>query len=198
LNGVDTGKSTPAAVSLGGQVPGKVELALKGFQTLAGAISEADLRRGNKEFRLAREAGPVRLTVSAPYPFEVVQGSRVLSAAAERHEVTIQPGGAAVSARNTDLLLNAPLSIDFGRPQADVTLPAPGILAVFASVETCSVIVDGQDLGFPPIPKKAVASGAHTVTLRCKDGKEDTRKVTIPSGERVPVTFGPPRGEGAP
>jgi len=193
LNGTDTGKVTPAAISTGGQVPSTVELALKGYQPLAASITAADLQAGNKEFRLARESGPVRLTISGAYPFEVLQGTRVISPAATNHTVTVQPGGGAVSARSREYLLTAPISVDFQRPQMELTLPAPGTLAVFSAVETCTVVVDGQELGFPPIPSKAIAAGAHVVALKCPDGKEETRKVTVAAGQRVPVTFGPPK-----
>jgi len=70
-------------------------------------------------------------------------------------------------------------------------VPVPGVLAIFSAVETCTVGVDGQDLGFPPIPRKAIASGNHSVTLTCPDGKGETRKVTVAPGERVTVPFGP-------
>ncbi len=91
------------------------------------------------------------------------------------------------------MLLSQALSISFDRAQAEVTLPAPGVLAVFSAVETCTVSVDGNDLGFPPIPSKSVASGGHTVTLTCPDGKGESRKVTVVPGERLAVTFAPPK-----
>jgi len=193
LNGTDTGKVTPAAISTGGQVPSTVELTLKGYQPLAASITAADLQTGNKEFRLARESGPVRLTISGAFPFEVLQGTRVISPAATSHTVTVQPGGGVVSARSREYLLSAPINVDFQRSQLDLTLPAPGTLAVFSAVETCSVVVDGQELGFPPIPSKTIAAGQHVVALKCPDGKEETRKITVAAGQRVPVTFGPPR-----
>ena len=109
-----------------------------------------------------------------------------------RHELTVQPSGN-VSARSREMLLNMPLNVNFSRAQAEVTVPAPGALAIFSAVETCTVGVDGDDLGFPPIPNKAVASGGHTVTLKCPDGKGETRKVTVAPGEKVRVPFGPPK-----
>jgi len=193
VDGVDTGKVTPASVPVGA-VPGKVELDLKGYQPFSGQITDDDLKTGSREFKLAVEAQPVRLTVSGAYPFELVQGSRVISASSNRHEVTVEPGGPAVVARNRDLLLSAPLAIDFQRARADITLPAPGVLAVFSAVETCTIVVDGQDIGFPPVPRKSIAAGAHTVELKCPDGKGDSKKVSVASGERTQVNFGPPKG----
>jgi hypothetical protein len=191
LNGSDTGQVTPAAVSLGGRFPGALALSLKGYQPLTVALTESDAQSGKKDFKLVREAGPVRLIVSASYPFEILQGSRVLSTSATRHEVTVQPGGSGLVARNPEFLLNTPLAVDFGRSQAEVSLPAAGTLAVFSAVETCSVVVDGQDLGFPPIPRKAAAAGGHTVTLKCAEGKDEVRRVTVAAGERTAVTFAP-------
>jgi len=193
INGADTGKVTPAAIALAGVPVGStVELSLKGFKPISTRITDADLKAGNKELKLVAEARPVRLTATGPYPFELVQGSRVISAAATRHEVTVQPG-AGVTARSREMMLNQSLSINFERATADVTLPAHGTLAVFSAVETCVVSVDGTDLGFPPIPGKSVASGAHTVALKCPDGKGETQRVTVAPGERLTVTFAPPK-----
>jgi hypothetical protein len=190
VNGEDTLKVTPALISIGGKLPGALELQLKGYQPMTAQLTDADVKTGNREFKLARESGPVRLTISGPYPFELVQGSKVLSAAATHHELTLQPGGGSVVARNRDYLLSAPVSVDFSRSQTTLTIPAAGTLAIFATNETCSIAVDGQDLGNPPIPRKPAAAGAHTVALKCADGKQDSQKVTVGAGERVQVNFG--------
>ena len=34
-----------------------------------------------------------------------------------------------------------------------------------------------------------IASGAHTIVLKCPDGKEERQSVTIPVGERRTVEF---------
>ena len=128
-------------------------------------------------------------TISGPYAFELVQGSKVLSAAATHHVLTIQPGGAAIAARNNEYLLNSPIPIDYQRSQTSITLPAPGTLAVFATNETCSIAVDGVDLGNPPIPRKPIAPGPHTVSLKCPDGRQDGQKIRVGAGERAQVTF---------
>ena len=193
LNGADTGKVTPAPVPVGRSQSNQIELSLKGYQALTAVIGEADLTAGTKEFKLSREAGPVRLVASGAYPFELVQGSKVLSPMARRHELTLPPGGAAVHARNSDLLLDTPLSIDFQRPQAEITLPALGTLAVFSAVETCSVLVDGRDVGFPPISRKPLAAGSHAVAIKCQDGRTDNQRVSVAAGEFTTVTFGPPK-----
>jgi serine/threonine protein kinase len=194
VNGTDTGQVTPAAIPAPA-LPATVELALTGYRPGGGRLTEADLKSGAKSYRLAREAVAVRLTVSGPFPFELVQGAKTVSAAATQHQITVQPNSGTVIARNPELFLNSPLSFDSDRPQASVTIPAPGTLAVFATMETCSVILDGQDIGFPPIPRKPVAAGAHTVAIKCPEGKGDSsQRVTVASGAQARVTFSPPQG----
>jgi predicted Ser/Thr protein kinase len=192
LNGVDTGKVTPAPLSLGGKVPSTIELSLAGYQPVSGTLTDADLRTGNKEFRLSRETGPVRLTVSGPYAFDLYQGDKVVSASSTKHQVTIQPGGAAVSARNKELLLNMPIPLDFQRPSVEATVGAPGKLNAFASgqLEACAILADGTELGFSPVLNKAIAAGLHTVSIKCPDGKTESQKVTVGAGESQRVTFG--------
>jgi len=189
LNGSDTGKTTPSVVSFAGKATRSLELSLKGYASITSSISDADLKTGAKEFKFDREAGPVRLTLNSSYPFEVYQGTKLLDSSATHHEVTAQPGAGAVVVRNADLMLSATIPVDYQRSSMEVTLPGTGTLAVFASVETCKVTVDGQDLGFPPIPAKRIAAGTHSVTLKCPDGKDDTRRVTVSAGERAAVTF---------
>jgi predicted Ser/Thr protein kinase len=195
LDGTDTGKVTPAPIAIASVPVGStLELTLKGYRTSTTKVTEADLKAGNKEIRLAAEARPVRLTVSGAFPFELVQGSQVISASSTRHELTVQPTGN-VTARNRDMLLNAPLGIGFDRAQMEVTLPAAGVLTVFSAVETCTISVNGQNLGFPPIAGKDIASGNHTVTLTCPDSKGETQKINVAPGQRVTVTFNPPKVE---
>jgi hypothetical protein len=97
--------------------------------------------------------------------------------------------------KNADLMLSATIPVDYQRSSMEATLPGTGTLAVFASVETCKVTVDGEDLGFPPIPPKRIAAGTHSVTLKCPQGKDDTRRVTVSAGERTAVTFSGSGGE---
>lgn len=193
LNGLDTGQVTPADVTVGATVPSALELSLDGHETLKAEIARADLDAGSREFRLTPEPMPMRVTVSGPYPFELVRGADVISASATEHDVTVRPGGARVVARNTQYLLSQTLPLDFQRSRASITVPGLGTLAVFSAVETCKVVADGQDLGYPPIAGKEVAAGAHTIELKCDDGKSDSQRVTIAAGERSQVTFGPPR-----
>ncbi|HUF49126.1 MAG TPA: serine/threonine-protein kinase [Vicinamibacterales bacterium] len=192
LNGVETGQVTPADVTLTGTLPAAIRLSLDGHQPLTGEITEADLGSGSRAFRLRAEPRPVRLTATAGYPFEIVRGSTVLSAAATEHDLTIQPAEGRVLARSSQYLLNEPLPIDFQRARVTVELPAPGQLAVFSVVETCKVFIAGQDLGYIPLAGRAVASGRHTVEIRCDDGRTDRQTTTVAPGQLTKVEFRAP------
>ena len=191
IDGTDTGKVTPADVPLNGRMPGRIALALAGHETLEADLSEADVRAGSKEFTLATAAAPVKISVTAAYPFELVRGSTVISEMGTRHDVTVEPG-ATVSARNPALLLNSRLSINFKRGSQSIALEAPGTLKVFAANETCKVFADERDLSFPPIPGMPVAAGDHTVVLRCPNTADATQKVRVSSGQEAVVTFKEP------
>jgi serine/threonine-protein kinase len=194
LNGVDTGKVTPQALALNSKQPNTIQLSKQGYQPLSATITAADIQTGNREFTLTRQSGPVQLTVNGAFPFDLLQGEKVLGTSQTRHEVTVEPGGGAVTARAKDYLLNYTVPVDYQRAQADITLPGPGKLTVLSAVETCTVAVDGQDLGPVPIPSKSIASGAHSVTLKCADGRTETQKVTVVIGDKATVTFGKPKG----
>ena len=185
VDGSDTGRVTPSPVPAGS----RVELQLKGYQPFSATLTAADTKAGTRDVRLVRDAAPVRLRISAGFPFQVLIGGKVVSPASERHELSVAPGAGPVVAQSDDLVLRQTVPVDFGRSQMDVTLPAPGVLAVFARDETCTVLVNDVELGFPPIARKSVAAGAVSVALRCPGGGVETRKVTIASGQTVRVTF---------
>jgi serine/threonine protein kinase len=188
LNGIDTKQQTPAKISIAGQsLPARVVLSRQGYKALEAEITEADVRAGRKEFTLAIDARPVRLTVSGPFEFELVQGSKVVSTAASSHDLTVQPG-APVVARNREKFVSQTLNIDFTRAQASFTLEPLGVLMVRGN-PACTVVVDGQPVGQPPIPDLQVGSGSHTVVLKCAGQADQTQRATVPAGGKHITTF---------
>ncbi|MCC7010206.1 MAG: serine/threonine protein kinase [Acidobacteria bacterium] len=191
VNGQDSGKLTPAAVTV--SAGDKLTLALAGYEPSAAAVTDRDVRDGAITFNFSRKTGPVTLVVSGPYAFDLVQGGKVVSQAATRHELTVQPG-AAVTARSSEYLLSYAVPLDFGQGRNERQIPPPGTLTVFSAVETCSVMINGRDAGFPPISRKPVAAGSYTVGLKCPDGKSaPPQRVSIAPGGSERVTFGPPQ-----
>jgi hypothetical protein len=196
LNGVDTGKVTPQALSLNSKQPNTIQLSKQGYQPVTATITAADVQAGSREFTLSRQSGPVQLTVTGAFPFDVLQGEKVLGTSQTHHEVTVEPTGGPVTARAKEYLLQFTVPVDYQRPQADVTLPGPGKLTILSKDENCTVSADGVDLGPVPIAAKAVASGSHSVTLKCQDGRTETKKVTVAPGDnKAQVTFEKPKGQ---
>jgi hypothetical protein len=191
VNGSDTGKVTPDKVSFAGKSTRSLELQLSGYATITASVSEGDLTKGGKTYKFERPAGPVNLTLNGATPFEVLEGGKVISQANTHHEVRVQPGSA-VTVRNADILLASTVPVDFQRGgNQEWTMPGTGTINVFASLETCKIVIDGQDLGFPPISAKTIAAGGHVVSLKCPDDpkKDDKRQVTVQSGQRLDVKF---------
>jgi hypothetical protein len=62
------------------------------------------------------------------------------------------------------------------------------MLAIFGN-SSCSVVVGGRDLGQPPIPPMRVATGRHTVVLKCEGAPDKTERADVKSGEQVTVRF---------
>jgi len=117
-----------------------------------------------------------------------------VSPSSTRHEVTIEQGRGAVTARSKEpgnpgffYVTSSPIPIDFKRDQVDQTLPNLGTLAIFSADAACAsgrlsdqtVAVDGQELGYPFIPKLRITQGTHAVTLKCQDGTTQTLKAIV-------------------
>jgi hypothetical protein len=121
------------------------------------------------------------VTLSGSYPFEVLEGTRVLSRSAARHSLAL-PGPTTLRLRASEYLLDMPLKADSPSGRVSYTVPEPGRLTVRTPLETCKVIIAGRDLGFPPITDQRLAAGNYRVELRCPDGTEKTAMVTIAAG----------------
>jgi hypothetical protein len=63
------------------------------------------------------------------------------------------------------------------------TVPAPGTLTIRTPLETCTVVIAGRDLGFPPITNLKLAAGNYRVELKCPDGNNKTAAVAIAPGQ---------------
>ena len=195
VNGVDTTKTaTTGGVALTVKVGDEITATLAGFGPQSTKVTETDLKAGTLGFKFSPKPQDVRLTISGPYPFEVVQGNKVLSAASQSHEFKVPASDKPITvvARSPEVLLNMPVTVDFRQASVSREVPPLGFLQVFAADETCTVLVDNQDIGNPPIPRKAIVSGPHTVNLKCGAGKVPAQKVTVPEGQSYQVKFGPP------
>lgn len=191
LDGRDTGKITPASITLDGKQPKMLQLQLKGYQPLVARLDSKDLTGGPKVFMLTKDVGPVRVTVTGSYPFQIVQGSRIVSASKEAHDIVVQPGQAGFRVVSPDVFLNANIDDEIRRGRA-VQVPELGTVFVFSTVERdCSVSIDGRNLGDPPVQNQSIAAGTHSFSVRCEDERADAQRVAIAPRERTRVTLSP-------
>jgi serine/threonine-protein kinase len=195
LDGQETGRVTPAAVPVTAPFPKQLVLTLDGYEPFSISLQEADVRTGGREFALVSRPEPVRVSITGPYAFEVLQGNRVLSNSSARHDVTLAPDQLTIRLRSRPYFLSSTIEVrPRGGQRVQLQAPGLGVLAVFSSVETCVISVDGQEIGFPPVPRQEVAAGNHTVAVKCPDGKSENRTVNVTAGERTAVTFDPTKG----
>jgi serine/threonine-protein kinase len=188
INGNPTGLVTPADVAVSDLTSMRVSLSKAGFRPLEVRAAQTQILSGVVQVRLEASA-PQGLTVSlsGPYPFEVVDGGRVVSPAAARHEFTL-PGPRTIRLRSTEFLLDVPFRADSSSGRVSHVIPEPGRLAVRTPLETCKVSIDNQEIGYPPIAERQVAAGTHHVALLCPDGNDKTATVSVSPGQlRVEV-----------
>jgi len=136
----------------------------------------------------ARETRPtamVEVSLTGTYPFEVFDGSRSISGAADSHNLNI-PSGKTVRLVAPDYLLNQSVRIE-GTPgkSQQIQAPPPGKLTVLTRFETCQVRIAGFDLGYPPITNQKIASGQYRIDLICQNGQNQVGAVTVLPGQTV-------------
>jgi serine/threonine-protein kinase len=191
LDGKDTGRVTPAAFTFEGTAPKQLQLQLKGYQPLVARLDKTDLAAGTKTFALTKDAAPVRVAVSGSFPFQVLQGPRVISPSKESHEIVVQPGQTGFRVSNADVFLNQNIDDELRRGRA-INLPDLATVTVFASPDHgCTISIDGRNMGDPPVQNQSIAAGVHTFSARWEDGRGDSQRMTIVAGELKRVRLSP-------
>jgi hypothetical protein len=120
------------------------------------------------------------ITLKGSYPFEVVDGARVIGESGTEHTLTLA-GPRVLRLRNSEYMLDSSVRVDASRTSANV--PDLGRLTVRTPLETCNVWVAGRDLGYPPITDQKLAAGNHRVEVRCPDGNNRAETVAIEPGK---------------
>ena len=192
LDGRDTGLATPAEVTIEDDLPQTLRLTRAGYQATEVQLTAADLSAGTRTISLVPEppAAPGVVELAGEYSFEVLEGARVLSGPSSGHELTLPARPTTLRLRSAQYFLDRAITVtpQSGRRQ-QLAAPSLGTLAVFAAIETCTVKIDDQEVGFPPIPRQAIVAGPHRVALQCPDGSGSTKNVVVEAGQRTTVTF---------
>jgi serine/threonine protein kinase len=140
--------------------------------------------------RPAPPSGPtIGVTLTGGYPFEVVDGQKVISAAATSHELK-QQVGKALLLRAPQYFLSQTVRVEGSANQPfEFAVPGLGSLAVRSNQETCDVAIQNKKLGNPPVTVKEIAAGSYKVDLVCGSDVVKSAYATVQAGHEsvVPI-----------
>jgi serine/threonine protein kinase len=156
--------------------------------TPRGASTRGDAPAGSE--RPAPASGPtIEVTLTGGYPFEVVDGQRVISASATSHELK-QQVGKALLLRAPQYFLSQTVRVEGSANQPfEFAVPGLGSLAVRSTQETCDVSIQNKKLGNPPLTVKEIAAGSYKVDLVCGSDVVKSAYATVQAGHEsvVPI-----------
>ncbi|MCZ6779389.1 MAG: serine/threonine protein kinase [Acidobacteria bacterium] len=193
LDGETTGLRTPAGLDLGICGTHRVELKLKGYETVALDLEPQGDWLSLVEDTLALNTIPngVVQVPRAPYEVQVLVEGIPVGGAGDTIE--LPPGRVALVLRNRDLFLNRTITVDIepgGVHELAVQFGVPGMLSVHAQPSNCAVSIDGRNVGSPPILNLPVVAGKHLVRCRLKaTGEEQVQSIQISSGRNAKCQF---------
>ncbi len=182
IDGRDVGLVTPVDVAIADITGSRVRVMKAGFKSADVRAAETQIKNGMVLVKLDAAATSIAVTVSGSYPFEVLDGSRVISAASTHHEFSV-PGPRVLRLRAADYMLDAPLRAESASGRVSYAVPEPGRLTIRTPLETCQVSINNREVGFPPIADQKLAAGNYRVQLSCPDGSERKVSVTIAPGQ---------------
>jgi serine/threonine protein kinase len=132
----------------------------------------------------------VAVTVAGGYEFAVMDGSRVISAAARSHRLPLQPNGKTLRLVAPDVFLDQPFRVDGGGDNSfDYIAPGLGMIEIRAVRGDCKAKIAKKDLGFGPWRPVPAAAGDYRVDLICPDGQNPLNQVTVTQGRTARVNF---------
>jgi Protein kinase domain/PEGA domain len=182
VNGQDAGV-TPADVAPADVRAGNVRLSKRGYRATDVRASASQMQSGVVLMKLDPEPTGITVAVTGSYPFEVWDGSRRISSASTRHDISVD-SARTLRLRAPDVLLDSPLRVDGANgSRVSAAAPALGRLTLRTTLETCKVLIAGRDFGYPPLTAQPVAAGSYELQLRCPDGTTRSSRVSVSAGE---------------
>ena len=137
----------------------------------------------------ARATVPV--SISGGYDFEVMDGSRVISAAARSHTLPPQVNGKTLRLVAADVFLDHAVKVDGSADNPfEYTAPGLGRIQLRAARGDCKALIGKKDIGEGPWPRPIpAAAGSYQISLVCPDGQNPVQQVTVTQGLPVNVLF---------
>jgi serine/threonine protein kinase len=192
-------KPTPPSSMSSNSTPRGADPAATKKPAVARAVSSVDpsADAGTKSVAETRKplapAAPtqlVKVSMTGPYVFEVMDGSRSISAPSKSHELAPQPAGKTLRVVAPEVFLDQQVRVDGGLDNLfEYTAPGLGRLDIRAARQDCKVMVGKHDFGYPPLAPVPVVAGEYQITLACPDGQNPVKTATVTPGRPVPVRF---------
>ena len=134
--------------------------------------------------------GPlVKVAMSAPYAFEVMDGSRTISASSRTHELSPQPVGKMLRIVAPDVFLDRQVRVEAGAGDLfEYQPPALGRLIIRARRGDCKIVLGKRELGDTSVTIPVVA-GEYLVKLACPDGQNPEQTAIVSPGQDRQVPF---------
>ena len=125
----------------------------------------------------------VSVSMAGGYPFEILDGSKVISASKPTHQLKAAAGRTLVIAA-PKYFLRQSVRVE-GTSSQGFEWEAPGLgkLDVRSSQETCEVVIGDRMLGNPPLVIAEIAAGQYRVDISCAGEVVKSHFATVRAGE---------------
>jgi len=125
----------------------------------------------------------VAVSMAGGYPFEILDGGKVISPADTAHELKTAAGKTLViSAPKYFLRQSVRVEGTSGRG-FDWAAPGLGKLDVRSAQETCDVVIGDRKLGNPPLVIQEIAAGQYRVDISCAGEVVKSHYATVRAGQ---------------
>ena len=193
IDGVDTGKDTPAELAFEADRDYRLELRLAGHEAAGwrfrlDELSAAQRRDGLLHFPMTAAGPRSTLAVTADYPVTVVVGDR-RHGPTPRHEIDVMAGRQEVRLLAPELFLDrtVPLNLEAGE-RTLLNAPVAVVVRLAAQPGNCTIRIDGRDLTEGPPTSVRMAAGRHTFVFTWPDGRVRRTTQAVSDGQRIFAT----------
>ena len=125
----------------------------------------------------------VAVSMAGGYPFEVLDGGKVISPSNTAHELKAAAGRTLVISAPKYLLRQSVRVEGTAAQGFDWAAPGLGKLDVRSAQETCDVVIGDRKLGNPPLVIQEIAAGQYRIDISCAGEVVKSHYATVRAGQ---------------
>jgi hypothetical protein len=190
LDDRDSGNVTPAEIRLeDARLPKRIRLVKRGYTPQDIAIDDRVLAEGiDRSLSRTPAAEATTIAFTGDYPFELLEGSRVLQVAAPSHALKITERRT-IRMRAPAVFLDKAVTLEPGKGRREVSAPrvASLVIRTIPVYENCLVSIASHPAEGLPFSVPAIVEGRHEVHLSCPNGRTLQRQIEVVRGGSVEV-----------